>query len=149
MLFWVGITQEVPVNQGSPLGAGGDTPITDLTVASMKGDTQVTAKATLYWTERYNGSWQPTRTSDVAHPVDLVTLAPGTFDRARLTLTSRVESDGGLRIRLGYPTPATPRGSCTTPTACRCAARTNRLSPTVSPCRYPWPATGSSAWAAA
>ncbi|OUS97443.1 neuraminidase-like domain-containing protein [Rhodococcus sp. NCIMB 12038] len=102
-LFWVGITQEVPIHQGSPVsGASAETLITSLTVGGMKGDTKVTVKASLYWTERYNGAWQPTRTSDVSHPVTLGTFDPGSFDRSKLVVASREDADG-LRINLGYP----------------------------------------------
>src|SRR6185503_16701578 len=54
----------------------------------------------LCWSERYNDKWQPTKTSDVDHPVGLGLFAPADFNRAGMYL-SAFEEGNSLQVGLG------------------------------------------------
>jgi hypothetical protein len=96
LLFWVSVLQEA----SQPAPASG-TPL-DLTTVSpanlrnVGGATKVRVKATLYWSEHYNGKWQPPRTSDLSEPMELGEFDPNTFDRSKLTLASSFGDDRRL-----------------------------------------------------
>jgi hypothetical protein len=56
----------------------------------------VKVQAVLCWSEYYNGKWQPTKTSDVNHPLDLGSFpptGPTAFDRSKLRLFSIDEGE--------------------------------------------------------
>ncbi len=102
-LFWVSLRQEVPPGQSSPVGSA-DKSLTELTGADLSGSTKVRATATLYWSEYYNGKWQPPKTSDINRAQEIAEYNPATtiFDRRKLTLYTSTNSDGALLVNVTY-----------------------------------------------
>ena len=85
-LFWLRILKEGPDTVQKPFSAEGS--LNSLTASNIKTDPpKVTVKAMLCWSEYYNGKWQPTRTSDIAHPLNLPETKLGDFDRSNLKLS--------------------------------------------------------------
>lgn len=58
---------------------------------------QLTVRAQLCWSEYYNGTWQPARTSDPSRPTELGVFDPQGFHRSALRL-SATATGGQLRI---------------------------------------------------
>ncbi|HTG17580.1 MAG TPA: neuraminidase-like domain-containing protein, partial [Blastocatellia bacterium] len=93
-----------PVSTGSVAKAQGSKPIADLSLGDIKSDAKnaaqqslkVTAQAVLCWSEYYNGKWQPAKTSDMNHPVELDRFdpaGPNAFNRSDLRLSVDEEGD--------------------------------------------------------
>jgi len=106
-LFWASVLQEVP----EP-AAGSDTALnlTNVTPSDLKGvageaNTRVTIS--LYWSEYYNGKWQPPRSSDLKRPIALSgtfsLTGDNAFNRSSLTLSASEGDSGALFIHVGYP----------------------------------------------
>jgi hypothetical protein len=106
-LFWLSVMQT-----GSDQGSSGDDTALNLTnvkpseLKGVAGEAETRVTVTLYWSEYYNGKWQPPRTSDVNKPIRLsgAFAATGTdsFDRARLRLRSYEQNSGALLIQMYY-----------------------------------------------
>jgi hypothetical protein len=107
-LFWLRIMKQTPIDPDSiatPSGAGD--PATSLSLGAIKADAKSGAKETvkvrvlavLCWSEYFNGKWQPTRTSDIAHPLTLVkSVGVEEFDRSQLVMSAFFWTNGTLRI---------------------------------------------------
>ncbi|MGH8608503.1 MAG: neuraminidase-like domain-containing protein [Gammaproteobacteria bacterium] len=105
-LFWIRILKKPPKGQTPGNSAiavikkgGGLTKgklLTELRTDDINPDTRITVKASLCWSEYYNGKWQPTKTSDVNRPTTLGQFAPDGFDRSKLRLS--VEESAVLRV---------------------------------------------------
>ena len=102
-LFWVSIRQEVPPGQSS-LVSNSSKQLTELKGSDLSGSTKVRATATLYWSEYYNGKWQPPKTSDINRPQIVAEYNPATasFDRSQLTLYTSTGQDGALFVDVTY-----------------------------------------------
>ena len=68
-LFWLRILKQGPSEAQKPGNPG--QLLTELTTDSLNAKTRITVQAILCWSEFFNGKWQPTRTSDVEHPLSL------------------------------------------------------------------------------
>jgi hypothetical protein len=86
LLFWLKILKQAPLTLqklGSPENP--DPALTSLKMSDIKTDTTqiVELHAALCWSEYYNGTWQPTKTSDVERPAYLGywDYSWGEFDR--------------------------------------------------------------------
>lgn len=92
LLFWVKVLKTGP----STATMQGQKP-TGETLGEMALPTPTqTTYVVLCWSEYYNGKWQPTKTSDLEHPVSIGNYAPGgpgAFDRSRLNIEVREEAD--------------------------------------------------------
>ena len=107
-LFWLSVMQGAPPRKDSQNGADGDPKLTEATLSQLKGSagkakTHVTL--TLYWSEYYNGKWQPPRTSDVKKPLvldEFPATGEDAFDRSKLTLSSSGGKGGALFIHVDY-----------------------------------------------
>jgi len=101
-LFWFKIIKEAVPEAGGVPGSGalgGLTKDQVETVANSASRMQV--KAALCWSERYNGKWQPTKTSDIEDPMwlDNVKAVGGDFQRSELqSFRVAVESNDALTI---------------------------------------------------
>ncbi|GHO71423.1 hypothetical protein KSC_103150 [Ktedonobacter sp. SOSP1-52] len=94
LLFWLRLLKKrLDVAITPPRGRR----LADLTTNDLPGSPEVTVQAVLYWSEYYNGKWQPAKTSDVARPTTLDTSLLGAFNRAALRLGVAVEGDA-LRV---------------------------------------------------
>lgn len=108
-LFWLSVLQEVP--EASSSGSDTALNLTDVKPSELKGvagDAKTRVTVTLYWSEYYNGKWQPPRSSDVKRPIALSgkfqLTGDEAFDRSKLTLRSSEQDDSGeLFIHIGYP----------------------------------------------
>jgi hypothetical protein len=60
--------------------------LTSQVAATAPGQTGLTTSAVLYFSEYYNGQWQPAKTSDVDHPVNLQFVIGDALDRSALVL---------------------------------------------------------------
>ena len=113
-LFWLRILTRTPVDPETQVEAidsvAGTAKVGNMTVAEAKNEAREGAKrearslveAILCWSEYFNGKWQAVRTSDPDRPTSLglygIDARSSTrFDRSKLRLWPRVESDG-LRI---------------------------------------------------
>ena len=100
LLFWLRILKQTP---DAALQMPSDTKLqSGMTISSVAKPeaTNVSVGAVLCWSEYYNGKWQPTKTSDIEHPLDLGQFAPAgqsAFDRSRVIL-SIGEEEKALRI---------------------------------------------------
>lgn len=105
MLFWLRILKTGPTPSSVQGQKPGGNDLSDMQLPTPKQTTQ----AVLCWSEYYNGKWQPTKTSDLEHPLTLGTHTPGgsgSFDRSRLILSVAEEGDA-LRVTVsgdGYGT---------------------------------------------
>jgi hypothetical protein len=62
--------------------------------------------AVLWFSEYYNGTWQPAKSSDITNPLSLGTWQPGTFDRSQLYLsawTAVDTTDKSLYVQIQQP----------------------------------------------
>ena len=95
-LFWLKTFKQSPVSPSAataqPSPTAQTTKLTDATLSQLltagpsTGFTQVTMQAVLYWTEFYNGKWQPAKSSDVNRPTTIGSFdasGPNTFDAFR------------------------------------------------------------------
>jgi Neuraminidase-like domain len=101
-LFWVSMLQEGVAQETSGLGSNKLIELSASELRGASGDVKIKVKVTLFWSEHYNGKWQPARTSDINRPVELGQFLPGAFDRANLKLRS-VNYGGVLYIQVDYP----------------------------------------------
>jgi hypothetical protein len=97
LVFWLQIhyaaANSSPEALHTTLPAGSD-PLTKVTISSLTGAVADSApglmvqnaSAVLFWSEYYNGAWQPTKSSDVANPLVLGPFQPGQFDRTTWSL---------------------------------------------------------------
>ena len=87
LLFWLHLQKKPPLPVSPFSGAG---PLTALRTENLNtAPPPVTTQALLCWSEYANGAWQPTRTSDLAHALEIdqgPPSGPDAFDRARLQL---------------------------------------------------------------
>ncbi|HXA29002.1 MAG TPA: neuraminidase-like domain-containing protein [Candidatus Angelobacter sp.] len=60
--------------------------LTSQVAATAPSQTRMTTSAVLYFSEYYNGQWQPAKTSDVDHPVNLQFVIGDALDRSTLML---------------------------------------------------------------
>ena len=106
LLFWLKLLKRGP---GSP-NVPSKQDLNKWTATDLNQTPPITVGAVLCWSERYNGKWQPTKTSDInrpamflgGYPGAIQTYAPGeqdqrAFNRAALRLGITREGDG-LRI---------------------------------------------------
>jgi hypothetical protein len=110
LLFWVKILKQSPLQQpAAPPAPNPDPQLSSATLTTLKQDAKtsadnnvrVTVQAVLYWSEYYNGQWQPAMTSNVGSPLDLGTFPPqgaGAFNRSTVRLRSDEPQSGQLRI---------------------------------------------------
>ncbi|GHJ47905.1 hypothetical protein Cs7R123_52470 [Catellatospora sp. TT07R-123] len=101
LLFWTAVAQQQAA-QPKLASAEGTTTLANLpisTLASAPATTPVGAQ--LYWSEYWGGKWQAPRTSNPEEPLSLGTHTVGTFDRAKLILSSW-EKGGSLLVRVHY-----------------------------------------------
>ncbi|GAB3959974.1 hypothetical protein GCM10027614_80650 [Micromonospora vulcania] len=97
-LFWVKILLEPDLAGTKPFSVPPDTDLLKVKTGNVKSELpQIAVRAMLCWSEYYNGVWQPVSTSDPQLPTHLGSVAPGTFNRSALRLSSTV-ADGALRI---------------------------------------------------
>jgi hypothetical protein len=102
LLFWLKVTlepQPLPPNT-SPLAGTGS-------IATMKANelkvltAPILVKAMLCWSEHFNGSWQPSKTSGTDVQADLGTNPEPKIDRSQLRLDV-IENDKSLRIGVSF-----------------------------------------------
>jgi hypothetical protein len=99
LLFWLRILKQAPPDLRNPFNRAAL--LTSLTTNDINFDPpKSAAQAVLCWSERYNDKWQPTKTSDVDHPVGLGLFAPADFNRAGMYLSAFEEGDS-LQVGLG------------------------------------------------
>jgi peptidoglycan hydrolase-like protein with peptidoglycan-binding domain len=99
-LFWVRILKQAPLAATPSVDASALQDIAPSAVIKS-GTAKETVLAVLCWSEYHNGKWQPTRTSDVAHPLFLQksnAFGPLAFDRSQLTLSAMFWTKRALRI---------------------------------------------------
>jgi hypothetical protein len=107
LLFWVKILKQGPDELKKP-GQDPQKPgqenvaLAGLKTGDIKADAaEVTIQAVLCWSERYNGKWQPARTSDLERPLELGRFdAAGkdAFNRSRLRLAALEEGQGEKKV---------------------------------------------------
>lgn len=106
-LFWLRIMKQTPMDpEALPTSSTTTGSVVNLSLGDIKSDAKNTAKsnmivtvqAVLCWSEFFNGKWQPTRTSDIAQPLDLGEFKPNAFDRSMLKLSVFFWSKGSVRI---------------------------------------------------
>lgn len=98
-LFWLRIITEGTQAEGPPIGGSASTLASVNPVSINTAAPNVTIKAILCWSEYYNGTWQPTKTSDVNRPTKLGDFSPGSFERAKLLLSVSEQGDA-LRVSI-------------------------------------------------
>ncbi|MFE6903603.1 neuraminidase-like domain-containing protein [Streptomyces sp. NPDC057717] len=97
-LFWLRILRQPDLAPPKPFAVNKDKNLTQLQTNEIKTDPpHLTVQALLCWSEYYNGTWQPTKTSDSSRPTTLGSFAPLDFDRTALRLSASIEGDA-LRI---------------------------------------------------
>jgi hypothetical protein len=125
-LAWLSVMQEAPP-QEAPDFEGVNT-LADVDPSKLTTAPKIKVSVTLYWSERYNGKWQPAKTSDIKDPLELDEFEPrgwrqytvskselpilsgmsfayaasDEFHRAKLQLNSSFHS-GDLRVHIKYP----------------------------------------------
>jgi len=111
-VFWLGIQQQAPLAMATPPApAGNDPKFPDLTLNLVKADAKsgadnnakMTYQAVLYWSEYYNGKWQPPKSSDPKAPATLgqyPAIGADAFDRSSLRLWADEPQPGELRISI-------------------------------------------------
>jgi hypothetical protein len=100
-LFWLRILTRPGTAQPPLKDVGADINLTQLKASNINTDPpSMSVGAVLCWSEYYNGKWQPTKTSDVNHPVGLIDVSGGTFDRSRLHLSCDEGKRGDMRIAI-------------------------------------------------
>jgi hypothetical protein len=98
-LFWLRILKQVPGEPPTPISGEKSRNLTEIKVQEINNQpTRLTIQAILCWSEYYNGTWQPTKTSDVNKPVSLGTFGMNDFDRSALILSIQEE---GKSLRIG------------------------------------------------
>src|SRR5262249_21257770 len=112
-LFWLRVVKETPGGAGSSVptpkdGNFSNLTYNDVTTAAAKSS-KVHVQALLCFSERLNGKWQPTRTSDPDVPGDLLAEAqdPASFQRAALRLVTLATDPQGALVLL---TPSNGKG---------------------------------------
>jgi peptidoglycan hydrolase-like protein with peptidoglycan-binding domain len=95
-LFWLRILQDTSP-EPPPLPKAKKLKDVDPSEAIPQKMPKVTVRATLCWSEYYNGKWQPTKTSDVNEPSNLGTFPLKDFNRSKVQLYAW-EEDSALRI---------------------------------------------------
>ena len=112
LVFWLGIHQQSPLAMATPpTPANSDTKFPDLSLNLVKADAKsgadnnakMTYQAVLYWSEYYNGKWQPAKSSDPKAPATLgqyPPIGPDAFDRPSLHLWADEPQPGELRISI-------------------------------------------------
>lgn len=112
LVFWLGIQQQAPLAMATPpTPANTDTKFPDLSLNLVKADAKtgadnnakMTYQAVLYWSEYYNGKWQPAKSSDPKAPATLGQYPPigsDAFDRSSLHLWADEPQPGELRISI-------------------------------------------------
>ena len=109
-LFWLTVVPAGEVDQPEA-DSDSETALGDMTRAEMKeigGEVESVFHLTLHWSEHYNGSWHPERTSDLDHPIVLGPFppsGPGAFDRRLLRMIEapRPWSKNSLTVSMTYP----------------------------------------------
>jgi hypothetical protein len=93
-VFWLKIIPQL-ATAAAPTGlATPDKDLTALRTSEIKTPPpQFTVQAMLCWSEYYNGSWQPAKTSDPNLPTTLTTLGHNAFDRSKLVLSAEIGSE--------------------------------------------------------
>jgi hypothetical protein len=100
LLFWLQIHHSPAVSTGNLSAVlpkpndPGDQKVIDTTVGAVvqqvakagAGQAQSNIGAVLYFSEYYNGKWQPPKTSDLNNPLPLLTMDSSEFDRSTLAL---------------------------------------------------------------
>lgn len=110
-VFWLGVLQKGLESQEPPTTAPDDSKLVDLEAGQLSGSVETQVEATLYWSERYNGTWQPARSSDVNRALVVGSFPPAgadAFDRRELHLDVD-ESEDALRLHVRYGTGYTLR----------------------------------------
>jgi hypothetical protein len=104
-LFWLGVGQQAPAGQGGVVNAvaGVDKDLVSLKVSDLKMDGTATVTVTLFWSEYYNGKWQPANTSDVHRPIELGQFGVGQPNRSLLSLSSDFGPNDDLVVHLHHP----------------------------------------------
>jgi hypothetical protein len=111
LLFWLGIQQETPLAMATPAPTATDPKFPNVALSELKNDAKstadatalVTMKAILFWSEYYNGKWQPPRSSSLREPAILGQYPPtGTnaFDRSSLLLWADTPQPDQLRVSI-------------------------------------------------
>lgn len=112
LVFWLGIQQQAPLAMATPPDpANTDSKFPDLTLNLVKADAKhgadnnakMTYQAVLFWSEYYNGKWQPAKSSDPKAPATLGQYPPigsDAFDRSSLRLWADEPQPGELRISI-------------------------------------------------
>jgi len=101
LLFWLRILKKAPDTARGPKNPGND--LAHMTGNEIPTDLpNVTVQAVLCWSEYYNGTWQPTKTSDVNLPTEVESAAAGAYGRGEWQLGVRIEGDA-LRVYVNYP----------------------------------------------
>ena len=112
LVFWLGIQQQAPLAMATPpTPANTDAKFPDLTLNLVKADAKtgadnnakMTYQAVLYWSEYYNGKWQPAKSSDPKAPATLgqyPAIGAAAFDRSSLRLWADEPQPGELRISI-------------------------------------------------
>lgn len=124
LVFWL----QLHYQSGSPDNLSNNLPqynskdiasstITDLSTSVGESAPKLTTQlvnCALYFSEYYNGAWQPTKSSDVRKPLNLGTFQQGDFDRTGWTLrpwTSLDPTDEALYVQVtNDPLPAVHSG---------------------------------------
>jgi peptidoglycan hydrolase-like protein with peptidoglycan-binding domain len=112
LLFWLGIQQQAPLAMAQPPApANSDATFPNLTLNLVKADAKtgadsnakMTYQAVLFWSEYYNGKWQPPKSSDPRNPAILgqySAIGADAFDRSSLRLWADEPQTGELRISI-------------------------------------------------
>lgn len=99
-LFWLSVTlegQKDPKVLDSTFGS-----LQQVTASDLQSGMRVKIRASLSWSEFYNGKWQPPNTSNVNQPVNLGDFPLGSFDRKELSLHSNEKDTGEMVISAMY-----------------------------------------------
>jgi len=115
-LFWVSVQSQTPQGvMSSPLSTpdGSKKPLTEVQYSDAQLGASVEVGVSLNWSERFNGKWQPPRTSDVCAPAIIGNFDASkgeSFDRSQLAMSSRVDrslfstnAPEQLEISISYP----------------------------------------------
>ena len=100
---WLRVLEGPPPSQAAT-SATTDKALNEVKTSELRTSGKRRMQAMLQWSEYFNGSWQPIHTSDAQKPLALDDVNVDAFDRAKLQMSSSVDSDGSLVISVSYGT---------------------------------------------
>jgi Neuraminidase-like domain len=103
MIFWLKVIREIPKDIKSPLADAGDTPFVGMTAKQVAPrPVPMNIQAMFCWSEHFNGTWQPTKTSGIDVQALLGSSPVTDFFRSKLQMSVAESSDKNLRIEVSY-----------------------------------------------